>query len=187
VFEFLSRTETQLVLGQYSSDIFEKNRRYVDQELANYCPDALQMFSAAYRRLQEGDIEARSQALTSCRRILKELADRLYPPSAEKVEGIDGRSRKLTDAQFVARLWQFIYEQLRKSASGKVLEAAVDSLGKRIDSLNELSSKGVHDVVSQEETEQCVIHTYLVTGDLLRLASNQSALQKVAAEADEEP
>ncbi|MFC4052130.1 hypothetical protein ACFOY4_20800 [Actinomadura syzygii] len=182
VFSYLSKVEAQLLLGQYNSDIFERNRSYVDAELAKVCPSALEMFSSAYRRMNEEGAEARSQALTSCRRILKEIADNFYPSPSEKIVGMDGKLRKLNDSQFVARLWQFSFEKLRGSASGDLLKAAVESIGNRVDALNALSSKGVHDKVTQEEAEQCIIQTYLVAGDLLRLAQGDSGLQQAALE-----
>ena len=90
---YLSSSEKELIYGQIQSDIFERNRRYVDSKLGKICPDVLEKFVAVYRRLDESetDIEARSHALTSCRRILKALADTLYPPRKKPVTGSDGK------------------------------------------------------------------------------------------------
>jgi hypothetical protein len=181
VFTFLSQTERELAYGQANADIFERNRQYVDARVGVIAPEVVDQFASAYRRVLEGDDEARSQALTSCRRILKSLADYLYPATAESVEGFDGVAHKLTDDRFVARIIQFTYEQTKGHASGELLKASIESLTFRIERLNDLASKGVHASVTQAEVEQTVIQTYLAVGDLLRLRDGISAIQIAAA------
>lgn len=176
VYQFLVDTEHALVYGQVNADIFERNRRYVDERLLVIAPDVLEKFAAAYRRLAEDDTEARSQALTSCRRILKSLADQLYPATHLPALGSDGKEHKVTDERFIARLRQYAYEQVGGRSAGKVVLAEVERLGVLLDRLNSLDSKGVHDDVSQAEVEQCTIQTYLVVGDLLRLSDKRSAV-----------
>jgi hypothetical protein len=175
VHTYLSSTERQLVFGQLQADVFEQNRRFVDQRLRDLGPEILDQLQTAYRRTREGSPEARSHALTSCRRALKSLADRLYPPRATLVKGLDGKERLLTDAMFVARLWQFVSEAKAGTAAKKILAAEVEQLGQQIDKLNELASKGVHDQVTEFEVNMCVLSTYSVAGALLRLRDEQSA------------
>lgn len=175
VYAFFSQTEQQLVYGQFNADIFERNRRYVDKRLAVIAPDIVEKFTAAYRRLADGNVESRSHALGSCRRILKSLADRLYPATNLSAVGLDGKEHKLTNDRYVARLWQFAFEQVGGRTAGRVILAEVERLGTLLDRLYDLDSKGVHDEVSQDEVEQCAIQTYLVVGDLLRVADKQSA------------
>jgi hypothetical protein len=177
VHAFLSTTETHLIYGQLNTDIFEQNRQFVDARLHDIAPDAFEKLTVVYRRLGEGNPEARSHALTSCRRILKALADKVYPATSKPVQGIDGQERRLTDEKFVARLWQFVAERVRGKTSGELLLAEINDLGGRIDRVYELSCKGVHTDVSDFEVNQCVIQTYLVIGDILRLYDHNSALE----------
>ncbi len=104
VHEFLSTTEKQLIYGQMNSDIFEQNRKYVDERLQTIAPDALTRLVSVYRRLSEGDEEARSQALLSCRRILQSLADRLFPSPSGPVLGPDGKERLLTEDKYITQV-----------------------------------------------------------------------------------
>ena len=182
VHDYLSQAEKQLIFGQLHADIFEQNRQYVDLKLGQLCPDALEKFVAAYRRMQENTPESRAQALTSCRRLLKSLADVLYPPSDKPVLGADGKSRVLTEDRYVARLWQYVFEHTAHSASGELLLAQVQDLGNRIDRLYDLTNKGVHAEVSEFEVNQCVIQTYLLAGDLLRISEKQSAISEEKVE-----
>jgi hypothetical protein len=176
VHDFLSRTEQQLIFGQANADIFERNRQYVERRLSEIAPQALEQFAAARRRAAEGDAESRSHALTSCRRILKEIADVVYPPRPDPVIGKDGKKRDLSEQKYIARLWQFVADNVGGHAAGDLVLAEVDSLGRRIDRLYALSSKGVHDQIEQHEVDLGIIQTYLVVGDVLRIAESSSAL-----------
>jgi len=176
VHDFLSQTEKQVIFGQYLSAIFEKNIAYVDQKLSQICPDAQAKFASAYNRLNETNPESWAQSLTTCRRLLKSLADVLYPVPKDPVPGIDGKSHKLTDDKYIARLWQFIFEKLRSSTSGELLIANIQELGNRLDRLYNLTCKGPHADVNEFEVNQCFIQTYLLAGDILRIADDSSAI-----------
>ena len=169
VHEFLSNTEKQISYEKINEDIFEKNRQYVNSKLNLIAPEVLEKFISAYNRLNERNMESRSQALLSCRRILKSVADNLYPPSKEPVICADGKRRKLTDDKYINRLLQFVNENSKGSAEKDVLLAQITDLGNRLKNIDSLASKGVHDDVSEYEVNQCVIQTYLLIGDILHL------------------
>jgi hypothetical protein len=57
------------------------------------------------------------------------------------------------------------------------MKVSITDTGNRVDALYDLASKGVHDEVSVEEVDQAVIQTYLLVGDLLRLAQETGALR----------
>jgi hypothetical protein len=173
--DYLSRTERELLFGQVSSDIFERNRRWVDEQLALMAPRVLEQFAAAYRRNAENDAESRSHALTSCRRVLKTLADSLYPAEDQRVQCADGIERKLTDDMYINRLCEFVSRE-SGSTSAKVTRHTLEMLGNRLGAFNALSSKGVHDEVDRLEVDQCLIQTYLVVADILRIAARSQAI-----------
>jgi len=173
--DYLSRVETETHFGRIHSDVFERNRLYVEERLRVLAPQVLEQFQAAYDRHAEGDVEARSQALVSCRRVLKTLADSLYPATGEEVEGIDGARRAMTDDKYVVRLCQYAAESSAGSASRDIIVDEVKALGKRLSDLISLTSKGVHHEVSESEVDQSLMQTYTVVGDLLRIADDRSA------------
>jgi hypothetical protein len=179
VHEYLSQSEEQLIYGQLLSDVFEKNRRYVDERLLRRSRDTYEQLTSAYERLREGSEEARAQAVTSCRRALKSLNDVLYPARSEPVVDAEGTSHDVTDAQFVNRLWQFVHDHTR-DRSNQVLLASLTDLGKRVDALYDLASKGLHEGIAEFEANQCLIQTYLIVGDLLRLDDRTSAVSTEA-------
>jgi len=173
---YLSETEKQLIFGQINADIFERNRIYVDSKLGKLNPEVMSQFVSVYRRMQEKDPESYAQAATSCRRIIKSLADALYPPSGNPIRCADNNDRILSDDKYINRLRQYLQEQIPHSSSSELLLADVELLGKKIKKLNDLTCKGAHAEIPEFEINQCVIQTYLMAGDILRISENKSAI-----------
>lgn len=169
LWEFLTETEYELTFGEATAETFDRLRTYVDRQLTTIAPPALEQFQAAYRRLKDGGDEDRAHALTSCRRVLKTLADQLYPASQEPVTGLDGRARVLDESKFVNRLVQYVAETVGKHENGAVVQASLEDVGARLGALNDLASKGVHAEVTTYEVDTCVVQTYLVVADVLRI------------------
>jgi hypothetical protein len=169
IYSYLCRVETELNFSRTGQEIFEQHRRRVDRFLSDLATDVLEQFTAAYRRMSEGDIEARTHALTSCRRILKSVADVAYPARSQPVIDRSGKSRDVSDEKYVNRLWLFLGDAGVGGTLASSMRATVTDTGNRIDALYELACKGVHAEVSNEEVEWCVVQTYLLAGEILRL------------------
>jgi hypothetical protein len=169
VWDFLVRTEQQLAYGAVASSVFERYRQYVDRQLRDVAPEALDQLRAAYARAAEGPAEARAQAVLSCRRVLKSVADVLYPASSTPIRAADGTERQVTDEHWVNRLWQFVADRSGQSRFRQATRVNLAETGKRIDALNDLTSKGLHEQASEYEMDQAIIQTYVLIGDLLRL------------------
>lgn len=176
VHAFLVTTESELDQGQRDAPLFLRAQEYINTALAKYAPVALEKFVAAQERLYSGKSEDLAHALTSCRRMTKALADALYPATDESVTGADGIERKMTDDAYRNRLLQYVREQLGKRTHGSVIQKALDGLGARLKSLDSLASKGVHDEVTAAEAETCIVWTYLLAADIVRIADGSSAL-----------
>lgn len=168
-------TERQLESGQRRPNVFERGQAYIEASLTQRAPEALAMFQAAEEALGRGQQEDLSHALTSCRRMIKALADALYPATDEIITGADGRERKMADDAYRNRLLQFAIENIEGSTHRDFVKEALRGLGNRLNRLDELSSKGVHDTVSRTEAETCVMWTYLTAADFLRIADGSSS------------
>jgi hypothetical protein len=127
--------------------------------------------------MKDDNMGSWAQVLTSCRRLLKSLADALYPPQTITQLGIDGNEHNVGENDYLSRLWQFIFEKLSASRSGELLETQVKEIGNRLDRLHNLSHKGVPAEVSRFEVNQAIIQTYLIIGDILRIADDVSVIQ----------
>lgn len=174
LWEFLTETEYELTLGEVTAETFDRLRSYVDKQLTTISPLALEQFQTAYRRLKDGGNEDRAHALTSCRRVLKTLADELYPARLEPVVGSDGKEHVLNDGAFINRLLQYVAETVGRHENGAVVQATLKDADARLRALNELASKGVHADVTAYEVDTCVVQTYLVIADVLRIRERAS-------------
>lgn len=173
VHDFLIDTERQIESGQRRPNVFDRGREYIEVALRARAPEALGKFQAAEESLDSGEPEDLAHALTSCRRMIKALADALYPATGAVITGEDGRERTMTDDAYRNRLLQFASERLGSTHNDLVKET-MRSLGARLQRLNELTSKGVHDEVDRVEAETCVMWTYLTAADILRIADGTS-------------
>jgi hypothetical protein len=169
IYSYLCRLETELTFSVSGQDIFGRHRQRVDLCLSEVASDVLEQFNAAYRRMNEGDIEARTHALTSCRRILKSVADVVYPAKQQPVADSSGKQRDVSDDKYISRLWQFLDESGIGRTVKKSMNATLTDVGNRVDRLYELACKGVHDEVSTDEVEWCVVQTYILSGEILQL------------------
>lgn len=174
VYDILLDTERQIESGQHRPNVFERGRSYVQASLTRRAPQALPMFEAAEAAIERGTVEDLSHALTSCRRMIKALADALYPASDEAIVGGDGRTRVMDDGAYRNRLLQFAIENIDSSTHKELVREALTGLGNRLSRLDELANKGVHDVVTRTEAETCVMWTYLTAADFLRIADGTS-------------
>ncbi|MCU4164123.1 hypothetical protein [Carboxylicivirga caseinilyticus] len=164
---FLNDTEYELQMGKTYSDIFARTKELVDIKLAEIAPDVLEKFLSI--KIESENKEEYAQSLVTCRRVLKSFADSIYPPSKIPVKCSDGKERLFSEEKYIARIWQFIHENFEKSTSTSLIQNQLSSLGKRVDYIYELSNKGIHADVDELEANQCIIQTYLILGDILRI------------------
>ncbi len=157
-----NRLYANLAFGEVPRQHFDLIRDRVDNLLLDICPETIEKFMAAYERLASGRTEDWSHALTSCRRIIKAVADVIYPPKDGKVAG-----RKVGDQQYINRIWAFLDENMASSSNKNLAKAHINYLGSFIEELNNKTSKGVHSDVSHEEAIRTVLYTYLTLGDIL--------------------
>lgn len=174
IYSYLLLTEKNLHTGKPTSSVFERGLEYVRTSLAERAPAALDKFLAAEVSLAGGTPEDLSHALTSTRRMIKDLADALYPATGETIVGEDRVERVMDDDAYRNRLVQFVKEKLGKRLRGKVMGDTLASYGKRITNLDSMASKGVHRDVAVAEAEQCVIWSFMLVADLLRIADGTS-------------
>lgn len=176
--DYLVATEDELATGREESSFFDQVYARINKLLNTYCPDAAKKFVAAQDRMSSGEPEALSHALTSCRKMIKSLADTLYPATGEEKTGLDGIPRQMTDDAYKNRLLQYVREKVGKHKGGAVLQTVIGDLGKRLNALDGLASKGVHTDLSHSEAHTCVLQTYLLAGDLLAIAEETSPLMR---------
>jgi hypothetical protein len=173
-YTYLCAVERDLSYVGVNADIFERHRRRVESFLSQVSLQVIDQFTAAYRRAREDDAESKTHALTTCRRILESVADVVYPARAEPVGDSSGKTRDVGPDKYVNRLWMFVAESTSGSTQSKLLLATLQDFGARIDTVYSMANKGVHADVTQAEVDTCVMQTYLLAGEILRIFEDTS-------------
>lgn len=173
IYQYVLRKHYELKFSGIADDVFSRVRERVDATIGAVIPEAVKRLSAVYENLLSDNPEDWSNAVHSCRRILQDLADAIFPSTdgvrEVRVEGKVQRV-KLGREHYVNRIIAFIQA---KSDSGRfqdVVGSQLSYLGNRLDSIVEAANKGTHDtIVSREEADRYVVYTYLIVGDILTL------------------
>jgi len=151
-----ARTFTKL-----NSRLFESYQQTIDSLLEQFCSDVLAKIPAVYKRLNDGDAEAVSHALTSCRRMIDSFADAVYPPSAP-IKGDNGQEILLDSSRTKNRINQYITEHCESNSRRKKLRQTLENLYDRV-------STGVHNDVAVDEAKALFLETYILLGEIIGL------------------
>lgn len=171
-FLYLMRCEAALRLALTGEGIFDRHREAVDTLLMQVAPEVLDMLNAAIKRASvEDEVEARVHALTSCRRVLTAIADVVFQPRSEPYVDKSGSQRSVGPSQYRNRILAAM-ELSDTSTRGRALAAALDEFSGRLDRLDELTQKGVHEHPTRSDVDFGVIQTYLLAGEVLDVCTD---------------
>ncbi|MTJ07548.1 helix-hairpin-helix domain-containing protein [Anabaena sp. UHCC 0204] len=149
-----------------STDIIKTNfdflKEEVDDKLLDLNPELSEKLMIAFKSVSSENPEEWSHALTSCRRLIEGLADELFPPIDNNVNG-----RKLGQEQYINRLWTFMDKAIESEANRELAKTHIDFLGSYLQKTHKLINKGVHTSITKVEAVKTVFNTYLLIADLL--------------------
>jgi hypothetical protein len=158
---FGSRVLEAALFSDTSKSIFERYQSSVDRHLAQKASKAFEKLPHVFERLREGDTEAISHALTSCRRIIDSFADSVFPAQAEPFT-VNGQELDVTAPKTKNRVRAFL--------SGKITSTSRrDRMNKNLGALYDRVSAGVHSDVTTDEAQALVLNTYLLLGEIVSL------------------
>ncbi len=129
IYNYVLNINLQLRFETVTESIFQNTKVVVDKKLAVVCPGAIKKFVAAYNRLDSNNPEEWSQAMSSCRNILKEFADYVFPAQKETYRKKNGEELVVSDDKYKNRLLAFI-DKSTSGDKGKFLASrAADLVG----------------------------------------------------------
>lgn len=175
---YVAERYQELRFGSAVESAFEVVRREVDSSIANLVPDALPMLSSAFENATSNNSEDWANAAGTCRRLLKAAADELRPPGPE----VDGR--KMGEGNYINRLVDWISSKSESETAAKIITADLAYLGERLDASDGAGQKGAHGNVDRFDASRFITGTYLVLGDILRLAGATAESSKVSPAAE---
>ncbi|OOF08452.1 MULTISPECIES: hypothetical protein [Salinivibrio] len=164
--EFVSEIYYEKQFDSLSESIFERYKSDVDSLIGDSCGDVLEQIPSVMSRLAEGDQEAISQSLTTCRRVIDSFADNIFPPSEETIE-IGGNQLSLAANRHQNRINAYIHQRIDSNSRKKRFRQNLANLYDRV-------STGVHNEVTVEEARALFLNTYLLIGEILHLPSSDA-------------
>ncbi len=167
---YVTDTYLAVELGDVAEDIFDGARNLVDTFVRKHCPQAAEKLLAINERMADGTDESRSAALTSCRRLLMDIADSVFPAQKDEWQDRQGKKRKVGTDQYINRLLAYLADLVKSSGTYTLLETELSHLASRLDIIYEKTCKGVHTDVTHEEARLSVIHTYLFIGEIAKFS-----------------
>lgn len=174
IYSYAARKHYELRFAGVADDVFGRIRSMVDSTIGLTVPDAVKKLTAVYDNLRSDNPEDWANAAHSCRRVLQDLADAVFPAQAEtrtrKVNGKDIEI-KLGADQYINRLVAYIEDSSESDRFSEIVGSHLGYIGDRLDALFGASQKGSHANVTKDEADRCVVYTYLLVGDILSLST----------------
>lgn len=163
----LNKMINQFTYGEVPENIFEYVRNEVDAELAKLCPKAIEKLPKVYAQLSSNDEVIYSEVASTCRRIIKDVADALYPASDSPVMGMDGKEHKLSESDYTNRIMARIQQSIQNGNEKKIFSSMFEYVDGLLTSINDYASKGVHSDFTKTDAVRCIVYTYLLLGDII--------------------
>lgn len=176
LYSIVLQTYYELLTSDSMYNIIEDHILKISEQLSSINPESSRILSSIQENLKSENSEDWANAVHSCRRSLKNIADTLYPPSDTPVTK-GNITIKVDEESYINRLTLFIESKTSGTTPGNVLNSGIDLIGERLDSIYHASCKGSHYIVTQSEATQYVIYTFLFIGDILSLINDSTQSQ----------
>jgi AbiTii-like protein len=166
--EFIDKIILELEYGGIPEHIFENIRQEVDHKLVSTCPNAIEKLKVTYERLSaSGNPEDWSHVATSCRRIIKDVADILFSPQRKPVTDKDGEKHPVNESASINRIITAIKSNVDSRVERSLSASMINYVDAFLREIQRYASKGDHADFTKTDAIRCVVYTYLLLGDIL--------------------
>ena len=168
IYSYVKNTYYSLKFSNVTESVWMRMKHRIDAYISDVIPDETRKLAAIYDSLNDDNPEKWATALTSCRRMLKALADKLFPSSISPITR-NGKVVKVGEEQYVNRLICYIEDNTTRETLDKITNSNLKYIGERLDNIFNEACKGTHASVDKEEAERCFMHVYMLVGDILEI------------------
>lgn len=173
-YEYAVKWQIDLQFGKTAKKIFDEYQEKVSLFFSDLSTTTLQKLVAIEDLMEDGNPERYSQVLTSCRRLWEDVAKQLF---VDALPGYTNKTFKTKSGKEIDvsgdhcnnKLSAVIETLQTKAAKNTLVGSEVIYLVDWMEQINNLQSSGVHSDVTREQAMQCIIHTYIALGDILKL------------------
>jgi len=165
---FLNGIVNELQYGGVVEYLMEEIRTKTDAGLATLDSKISDETRSLYLNLTSTNPADWSKVGHSCRKVLKLLADRVFPPSEAKYTAKDGRVLEIGEPHFINRLCAFL-DQKSSGDELKFLKAETEYLESYLRQTVNYAQMVEHNPsIAKFHADMLAIHTYLIASEMLR-------------------
>lgn len=172
-YQYAVKKQIELKFANISQDIFEKYRDKVDNHFSELSMEAMNKLQALEGKLDTDNPEFYAEAAVTCRRLWENVADELfekyYPELPNKIITKSGAELVVSRGHSNNRLSAVIEKLEEKTAKKTLVGSSVIYLVDWLEQINDGQNAGVHSEITKDKVERCIIHTYILLGDILRM------------------
>lgn len=173
-YDYAVRWQIDLQFDGTAKKVFEEYQEQISQYYSNLSTTTLQKLSAIESLMEDGNPERYSQVLTSCRRlwedVAKQLFEEVFPGYKDKMfKTKSGKEIDVSGDHYNNKLSAIIEMLQTKTAKNTLVGSEIIYLVDWMEQINKLQSSGVHSDITRDQAMQCIIHTYIALGDILKL------------------
>ena len=173
-YDYALKKSIELAFSNVADSVFSRYRKQVDAHFDKLSPKTIMKLQAIEDKVNSGNSEMYSQAVTSCRHLFENTADELFEKYFPNYGGShyktkSGKEIDVSGDHYINKLSAAIEFLQDKSPSKTLVGSSILYTLDWIENLNNLQCKGVHSEITKDDAETCIIHTYLCLGDILRL------------------
>lgn len=173
-YDYAIKWQIELQFGNTAKLIFEEYQEKVDNYFSLLPTTAIRKLNAIEELLDDGNSERYAQVLTSCRRLWSEIAENLFneilPNYTEQFyKTKSGKAIDVSGDHNNNKLSAIIETLQSKATKNTLVGSQMLYLVDWIEQISDSQNAGVHSEVTREQAMQCIIHTYIVLGDILSL------------------
>lgn len=159
--------------GPEVNDCFARFRDRLETACNVLFSEALPKLLAIQANLQSTNPEDWANAVHSCRRLLQELADTVFPPQTDTRTAPaerGGRQIKLGPENYINRLVAFVEDSSASERFTQIVGSDLKFLGDRLDAVFGATQKGSHAAIgTRAEADRYVVRALLIVADVLLL------------------
>ena len=156
-----------------ANDCFARSRDRLESACGLLFPEALPRLLSIQSDLRSSNPASWSGAVHACRRLLEDLADRVFPAqSDDRVREVDGESVtvRLGKSNYINRLMAFMEDNAKSAVFSEIVGSDLRFAGDRLDALLDAVQKGSHaDIRSRTEADRYAVRTMILVSDVLSL------------------
>lgn len=173
-YDYAVRWQIDLQFSNTAKKTFDEYQEKVSLYFSGFSTTTLQKLNAIQDLMEDGNPERYSQVLTSCRRLWEEVAKQLFEEFLPEYKDRTFKTQSgveidVSGDHYNNKLSAVIETLQTKAAKNTLVGSEIIYLVDWMEQINKLQCSGVHSDVTRNQAMQCIIHTYIALGDILKL------------------